>query len=302
MPVCDCDRALELLSFRLDGALSREEASELAEHLNSCEVCRAANRELEAIHAVMPELLEEVPEGFHQKVMEKIAGEKVVTFPVKKAHTAWKSWAPLAAVFAVILLGAGTLSHLGAKSGSPMAPPAALAAVPMETPVGDTGGFGAAASADSQAKDATNGGENAAKTQADEGGIAPQAAGIPAPQPTALPESAAQPRAFAMSAVLTPQEAGAAAAELEYPGVTAADLSREDGSYGGWTAVLSDGSAVELRYLGPSPNEEYYEFGLYDQGSDQERNRLAVKLDGSAIETFDQLGQEAYDTLVGTNR
>lgn len=295
--MCTCKRALELLSLRLDGALSGQELKELMEHLDSCEECRIAADQLETIHDLMYELLEEVPRDFHRNVMKKISGEKVLNFSVKKARMAWKSWAPMAAVFAVILLGAGTLSRLETKSGGPMLPPAATASAPMD-PL--EGGVADVPSAAPQAKGEANGVvgvEDAAKAQSWGSTVAPQAASLPEPQLTPLPEHNPRPRT--VSAVLSPQEAGAAAAARECPGVTVADLSREDGSYGGWTAVLSDGTAVELRYLGVTPNEEYYEFSLYDQGGDQERNRFAVELDGGAVATLKELGQEAYDALSG---
>ena len=45
--MCDCDRALELISLRLDGALLPEEAGELEEHLEHCPPCRSLAQELE---------------------------------------------------------------------------------------------------------------------------------------------------------------------------------------------------------------------------------------------------------------
>lgn len=72
-----CDKYLELLSARLDGALSAEEERELEEHLAVCPDCRAAGAQLSALQGAFPELEEvEAPEGFVQGVMDRIGTEK----------------------------------------------------------------------------------------------------------------------------------------------------------------------------------------------------------------------------------
>ena len=125
--MCDCDRALELLSLELDGELTPEEKSELEAHLAACEECRGAAEELRQLHTILPELEEEVPDGLHQAIMDRIGAEKVVPLSrvSKKSHI--QRWASLAAVFAVILLGAGTLKTLQ-SGGSPATAPAAASA------------------------------------------------------------------------------------------------------------------------------------------------------------------------------
>ena len=69
----DCDRYIDLLSARLDGALTEEEERELEGHLRRCPDCRAAGAQLAALQAGFAEW-EEVPapEGFAQNVMERI--------------------------------------------------------------------------------------------------------------------------------------------------------------------------------------------------------------------------------------
>ena len=68
-----CERYTVLLSARLDGELTPEEAGELEAHLAQCRDCRALEERLAAIHSAFPEL-EEVPapEGFAQSVMERV--------------------------------------------------------------------------------------------------------------------------------------------------------------------------------------------------------------------------------------
>ena len=131
--MCDCDRALELLSLELDGELTPEEKSELEAHLAACEECRGAAEELRQLHTILPELEEEVPEGLHQAIMDRIGSEKVVPLSGvrKKAHI--QRWASLAAVFAVILLGAGTLKTLQ-SGGSTATAPAVASVAPETTP------------------------------------------------------------------------------------------------------------------------------------------------------------------------
>ena len=73
----DCDRYSELLSARLDGALTEEEKRELEEHLAACPDCRAVGAQLSALQGAFPELEEAAtaPEGFVQGVMDRIREE-----------------------------------------------------------------------------------------------------------------------------------------------------------------------------------------------------------------------------------
>lgn len=73
----DCDKYMELLSARLDGALTEEEERELEEHLAACPDCRAVGAQLSALQGAFPELEEiPVPEGFTQSVMDRIRAEE----------------------------------------------------------------------------------------------------------------------------------------------------------------------------------------------------------------------------------
>lgn len=72
-----CDRYLELLSARLDGALTEAEERELEEHLAACPDCRAVGAQLSALRGAFPELEEDAPpEGFARGVMERIRAEE----------------------------------------------------------------------------------------------------------------------------------------------------------------------------------------------------------------------------------
>lgn len=67
-----CDQALELISARLDGPLSREESKELEEHLSACPACRALSDELALLHRELPTLAAQPPAGLKEGVMDQI--------------------------------------------------------------------------------------------------------------------------------------------------------------------------------------------------------------------------------------
>ena len=72
----DCDKYLEWLSARLDGALSGDEERELEEHLAVCPDCRAAGAQLSALQVAFDDLEEiRAPEGFARGVMDRIRAE-----------------------------------------------------------------------------------------------------------------------------------------------------------------------------------------------------------------------------------
>ena len=105
----DCEKALELISLRLDGMMTEEEERALDAHLEGCAPCRSLLLDLTALRDAMPEE-EEPPEGFLDGVMERVRESKTVPFPVKQTgRKQWKSWAAMAAVFALVIAGAGGL-------------------------------------------------------------------------------------------------------------------------------------------------------------------------------------------------
>ena len=143
--MCDCERALELLSLELDGQLTPEEKGELEAHLAGCGECRRAAEELRQLHTILPELEEEVPDDLHQAIMDRIGAEKVVPLSRARRPSQLRRWASLAAVFAVILLGAGTWRLFAGSglSGGTAAPAAANAAPEAAAAARDTAGSGA---------------------------------------------------------------------------------------------------------------------------------------------------------------
>ena len=114
-----CDEALELISAGVDGELTAEETRILEEHLDHCQACRALLEELRSIHEEMSGLNVPAPAGLAEGVMERVRAEKVVPMkPVRSARKRWRTWAASAAVFAVVLLGAGTLRHEAAPAAN----------------------------------------------------------------------------------------------------------------------------------------------------------------------------------------
>ena len=74
-----CDRYFELLSARLDGALTQSEERELEEHMANCPECRTVGAQLAALQAGFAGLEEiSAPEGFTQGVMDRIQKQKVI--------------------------------------------------------------------------------------------------------------------------------------------------------------------------------------------------------------------------------
>lgn len=104
-----CDRFLELLSARLDGALTEDEARELEAHLLSCPQCRAAGAQMSALQSAFRELEESpAPEGFTQNVMDRIRkAEKQKVIPLFR-RPGFRAAACLAACLA---LAAGLYAH-----------------------------------------------------------------------------------------------------------------------------------------------------------------------------------------------
>lgn len=100
-----CDQFLELLSARLDGALTEEEERELEAHLANCPDCRAVGAQLSALQGAFPELEEDAPpEGFARGVMDRIRASEV-----PKIIPLWKrpQFRALAGLAACLVLVAG---------------------------------------------------------------------------------------------------------------------------------------------------------------------------------------------------
>lgn len=109
----NCDEYLELISARLDGALSPEENTRLEEHLAGCPDCRALAEELSALHAAVAALPPVAPPpDLAGRVMEAVRADNTIPFVPGEAKARARrrnQWLATAAVLAVILVGAGAL-------------------------------------------------------------------------------------------------------------------------------------------------------------------------------------------------
>lgn len=115
-----CEKAELLLSARLDGALSPREAARLEVHLARCPRCRAAARELEALHQEAAGLAQAVPPRLAQALeTTDWAGIPQEKAPAKRKASPLPWAAGAAAALALVVAGSQlVLPNLeGASSG-----------------------------------------------------------------------------------------------------------------------------------------------------------------------------------------
>lgn len=109
----NCDKVKELLWAYLENKTTAEEAAEIETHLEGCAACReelAQQKEMKNALASLPD--EELPEGYHTELMQKLQAErKVVPFPAKKKH-GWKQMSMIAAAVLVVVVAGGTRGML----------------------------------------------------------------------------------------------------------------------------------------------------------------------------------------------
>ena len=123
-----CEKALELMSARLDGELTPEEAEELQAHLEACPECRRAMDALEGLEHQVSALREPAPEGLKKGVLYRI---DQATGKAKAPKRRW--FGPGTAIGAVaavlvLLVGLGVVPMKGMQREA--APNAADSAAP----------------------------------------------------------------------------------------------------------------------------------------------------------------------------
>ena len=106
----NCEKALELMSAELDGALTEEEAAALQTHLEACPACRETYRQLHELDLLLQDGELEPPAALRETVMRQIRGEGKT-----KKRRAWIPAAAIAAAAALVLLAgrAGLLALPG---------------------------------------------------------------------------------------------------------------------------------------------------------------------------------------------
>ena len=113
-----CEQFLDLMSLYLDNELDKQTKSEFEQHLSQCKDCENELKNLEKIISSLNDIpLEELPDGFHEKVMDKVIAEK--TKPSSKFN--YKHYIGFAAAFAVVAgisLTAVTINPLLSTKGT----------------------------------------------------------------------------------------------------------------------------------------------------------------------------------------
>ena len=102
-----CEDYEELISARLDGALTDEERAALDAHLAGCPRCRRTAEELAQVDAALRSLAGAAPVDLTARVRERIDAEKVV--PLRRPRRALWGVA-CAAVLALVLVAGSGLS------------------------------------------------------------------------------------------------------------------------------------------------------------------------------------------------
>lgn len=72
-----CDKALDLISARLDGELTAREEAALTAHLQECSACRAIANDMKTLHSTLTQVGEvAAPAELSQSVLRKIKAER----------------------------------------------------------------------------------------------------------------------------------------------------------------------------------------------------------------------------------
>lgn len=124
-----CADAREWMSYALDNALTPTEEQKFLAHLAECPACRQEFQELKALIEelrAIPQL--ELPEGYHEELMEKLSAAVPNAAPKKKRSLpGWQRYGALAAGF-LVLVAVGLTASNGLKpngssgSGGPIPP------------------------------------------------------------------------------------------------------------------------------------------------------------------------------------
>lgn len=128
-----CEHWEELLSARLDGPLTQEEARQLEDHLAACPRCRQYARELEETQKALQAWAAEPPPAVAAAILDAVRKEPR---PAKRPRRAWMSLAA-AAVLALVIWGAVQLPGLGKSAESAASDSAVMEQGPMEDSEGN---------------------------------------------------------------------------------------------------------------------------------------------------------------------
>lgn len=117
--MCSCERAQELISAYVDGALTAGEKAELNEHIANCEDCANMLAVYSEVSRAMAEDVEP-PESLKTGVMNAVREINAERKP-KKAKIVWLRWVSAAAAVAIVsFVGVRAIMPRGADSAAPM--------------------------------------------------------------------------------------------------------------------------------------------------------------------------------------
>ncbi len=106
-----CSDAMEKISLYIDGELNEAEAEALLAHLEGCKACKREYEEIKSLVDSLRDLDEiELPPGYHEELMKKIASANVVSFPSDKKEMKthrWRKYSTAAAAL-ILLLAVGS--------------------------------------------------------------------------------------------------------------------------------------------------------------------------------------------------
>lgn len=111
----NCEKYLDMISAYADDELNEAEKAELEAHLENCEECRSVLEMYREMSAEMLSDAEEVPEGFSDGVMEKVASyEKNISARNKRRNFGIAGrWIGVAACIAIVLVAFPRMPGLG---------------------------------------------------------------------------------------------------------------------------------------------------------------------------------------------
>lgn len=107
-----CETAIELISAKLDGELTADQAAQLDRHLAQCSACRALLEELTAIQAACEELDATPPSALREQILQNLPAQETALQKGKVIPIHWRRWTAMAASFALVALAAWHLPRL----------------------------------------------------------------------------------------------------------------------------------------------------------------------------------------------
>lgn len=131
----NCEKYLEMISAYADDELNETEKAELEAHLENCEECRSVLEMYREMSAGMLSDAEEVPEGFSDGVMEKVASyEKNIGARNKRRNFGIAGrWIGVAACIAIVLVAFPRMPGLGCGASKDAAMETTTAGATMDT-------------------------------------------------------------------------------------------------------------------------------------------------------------------------